>query len=239
MPAHSAPCIFCGSSRPSSAPANHTLRVWSWAHVLWPAVVIHGTFDTVAMLFPILLSDSGLLGFLGIFAVACVVLATAAAVLAAQFTAVFASVAAGVIPMHITCGTAGFVWRVALGTIRWALGCSAPPPTVGAAPSAAVVHVDPITAQESAVRPGFRAVDAATAPHAPGHDLVNRPYTDSDPDTLESQTAMERRSVEPAEPLDASRGVLAQTKEVYTREDGIGGEPQTASEAAPLLSVGA
>jgi RsiW-degrading membrane proteinase PrsW (M82 family) len=107
------------------APPPPPVRVWSWVRVLWPAVAVHGTFDAVAMLLPVV--AAGTLSDLSIAAtvlvVGCTVLVTAAAFLTAQFHHVFEAIASGIVPRSVTHDSGVPLFRPLLSAIRWAL-CS-------------------------------------------------------------------------------------------------------------------
>ena len=78
------------------------VNVWSWKRVLWPAVLIHGTYDFV---FQILITDMDDMGgrLVLILFLSILILVVSSVVLARQFGDAFENLAEGRVPEAITC----------------------------------------------------------------------------------------------------------------------------------------
>jgi RsiW-degrading membrane proteinase PrsW (M82 family) len=213
------------------APAHTTLTplpVWSWVRVLWPAVVIHGTFDAVAMLLPVVAA-----GVLSDAETALVVLLSggavlffSAAVLLAQFISVFETIAVGTIPRSVTIDTRTPLFRPLVEALRWALcSCQRVQSVPGADAAAAVSLADHVTARMTAphalVHPSPAPLPHVTAPVTTSLHHAN--HTDS------SGPSISAVIVDPISASDSNSVLVASSD---SAEDLPAGAD---SDAAPLL----
>lgn len=86
-------------AQPAIDPA--LMKVWSWPRVLWPAVIIHGTYDFVALLLASM-GNQGLATFLT-FLFAAIIVSSALWALSSQFKHSFELISEGQMPELLTC----------------------------------------------------------------------------------------------------------------------------------------
>jgi RsiW-degrading membrane proteinase PrsW (M82 family) len=120
VPFNPAPALGLGAQGSAAAGAAATaarqVSVWSWPRVLWPAVVVHGSFDFFLMLFGDGVTIPDLGGALAaVLITGLVVMVVSLWAVVSQFKAAFEVVAMGRVPERVTCAP---VWWP-----RWVRGC--------------------------------------------------------------------------------------------------------------------
>lgn len=89
---------------PTTANPTRTIKVWNWLRVLWPAILIHGTFDFLLMIFGDGVTIPNVGGMIVVILL-CTIIVSGASLwaLVSQFKAAFDKVSRGEIPEHVTC----------------------------------------------------------------------------------------------------------------------------------------
>jgi len=100
--------VTTAASAPGAAAAARTVVVWGWPRVLWPALLVHGTFDFLLMAYGAI-DDEGASLALSIVTAVIIVLASGWAVMS-QLNAALVTVARGRVPERVTCAP---VWMPA------------------------------------------------------------------------------------------------------------------------------
>lgn len=90
-----------GAAAGTAAAAARQVTVWSWARVLWPSILIHGTFDFVMYLFELVDDEVG--AFFGAAASSVLILVASGWALRSQLNAVLNITARGRVPERVTC----------------------------------------------------------------------------------------------------------------------------------------
>jgi RsiW-degrading membrane proteinase PrsW (M82 family) len=118
----------------AAATAARQVNVWSWPRVLWPAVLVHGSFDFFLMLFGDGVTIPNIGGAItAVVFTGLIVMVVSLWAVVSQFKAAFAIVALGRVPERVTCAP---VWWPAWARRLFGLGAAGPAyETVDGAPT--------------------------------------------------------------------------------------------------------